>query len=124
MSSKGGSVRVLLSAAMLLGLGACVPEHNWSPWNPLIGAGPGQLALTNYRFERASVQAVVTTAPLCEAVDPSMPATLFELPFKGTRVLAAAPGADICWRRVVPGGQWSGWNRAFTASGRSIDSQL
>lgn len=112
--SKGCGVRIFLSAAALLATASC------SYFSP----PPGQLALSNYRFESASVQAVVTAAPDCGALDSSAPATRFDLPFKGTRVIAAGPGSDICWRRAVPGGQWTAWNRAFTASGRRIDSQL
>jgi hypothetical protein len=110
----GGLARVLLGAAVLAGVAAC----------SLLAPPPGQLTLSNYRFDRVSVQAVVTAVPDCNAVDQSMPATAFDLPFKGTRVIAAAPDSDVCWRRLVPGGQWTGWNRAFTATGRSIDSQL
>jgi hypothetical protein len=110
----GGFVRNLLAAVALVGAASCT----------LLAPPPGQLTLSNYRFDRASVQAVVTAVPDCNAVDQSMPAAAFDLPFKGTRVIEAAPNSDICWRRLVPGGQWTGWNRAFTASGRSIDSQL
>ena len=121
---RGGTgMRVAAAAVVLLALAGCVPERNWSPWTPWAG-GPGQLTLSNYRFERASIQAVATAAPDCAAVDPSTPATQFDLPFKGTRVIPAPPAADICWRRVVPGGQWTPWSRAYTAAGRTIDSQL
>ncbi|HZK89419.1 MAG TPA: hypothetical protein VFC56_04660 [Stellaceae bacterium] len=112
--SEGTCVRVLLSAAALLATASC----------SYFAPPPGQLALSNYRFDRAAVQAVVTAAPDCAAADPGSPAAAFELPFKGTRVIVAAPDTDICWRRQVPGGYWTAWNRAFTASGRSIDSQL
>jgi hypothetical protein len=111
-----GCMRVLLSATLLLGTASCA----YWPWAP----PAGQLALSNNRFERASVQAIVTGVPDCNAVNASMPAQLFDLPFKGTQVIAAAHGTDICWRRAVPGGQWTEWNRAFTASGRYIDAQL
>ena len=82
------------------------------------------MTLSNNRFDHASIEAVVTAAPDCTAADPAVPVAAFDLPFKGTRVLAAAPDADICWRRQITGGQWTDWNRAFTASGRSIDVQL
>jgi hypothetical protein len=115
---KGGSyVRILQSAALLLGTASCA---YWSPWTP----PPGQLTLSNNRFDHASVEAVTTAAPDCAAADPAMPAMVFDLPFKGTHVVAAAPAADICWRRQTGGGQWTEWNRAFTASGRYIDVQL
>jgi hypothetical protein len=122
--TRGQPVRFLVSATLLLGLAACVPERNWSPISPLATAAPGQLILNNYRFEEARVQAVVTAAPDCARIDASMPAMLFDLPFKGTHVVTAAPDTDICWRRVVPGGAWTQWNRAFTAAGRSIDARL
>ena len=72
-----------------------------------------------------SVQAVMATGPDCAPAVPSAaPTTAFELPFKGTRVLVAAPNADVCWRRQLADGQWTDWNRAFTGSGRYIDAQL
>jgi len=109
-------VRIFLSAALLLATTSCTA---WV-WTP----PPGQLTLSNYRFDHASIEAVVTAAPDCGPVDPSAPPSAFELPFKGARVIVAAPNADICWRRRVAGEQWTEWNRAFTASGRFIDSQL
>lgn len=112
--SETCGVRILLSSAALLATAAC----------GFLSPPSGQLALSNYRFDRASVQAVVTAAPDCNALDASAPSLRFDLPFKGTRVIEAGPGSDICWRRTASGGQWSGWNRAFTASGRRVDSQL
>jgi hypothetical protein len=120
-------VRILLSAAALLVTASCSYGTPWTPWIPW-RAPPGQLTLSNYRFADAAVETVVTTAPDCSAIDPAAPTTAFDLPFKGTRVIAAAPDADICWRRKIAGGagaaQWTDWSRAFTASGRSIDLQL
>ena len=117
----GVHVRILLSAALLLATTSCgYWDWNWSAWSP----PPGQLALSNYRFDHASVEVIVTPAADCAAVDPAVTATAFDLPFKGTRVIVAAPNADICWRRQVAGGPWSDWNRAFTGSGKFIDSQL
>ncbi|MBV8776427.1 MAG: hypothetical protein JO258_04445 [Alphaproteobacteria bacterium] len=114
--------RALAAAAILLALAGCVPERNWSPWTPWAWSPPpGQLTLSNYRFDRAAVQALVTSTPDCDAAEPAM---LFELPFKGTRVIPAAPGTDICWRRALPGGPWTPWSRAFTAAGRAVASQL
>lgn len=105
----GGMVRIPLSLAALVGVAACAP--------------PGHLTLSNYRFDHAAIEAAATAAPDCGAVDPSA-VTAFDLPFKGTRVIEAVPASDICWRRQANGGQWTEWNRAFTASGRFIDSQL
>ena len=112
-------MRRILTVAALLGLTSC-GYYNWSVWTP----PPGQLTLSNYRFEHAAVQAVMTAAPDCTPVDASATPTAFDLPFKGTHVLVAPPNTDICWRRQVAGGQWTDWNRAYTASGRFIDSQL
>jgi hypothetical protein len=111
----GGIVRILLSAAVLLGVSACaVPT--------LIAPPSGRLTLSNFRFERASVETIVAAGPDCIAAG-AAPAG-FDLPFKGLRVIEATPGADICWRRLTAPGRWTEWNRAYTASGRSIDSQL
>lgn len=108
-------MRTLLSAAVLIGATSCTLAT--SP-------PPGHLTLSNYRFDHAAIEAVVTAAPDCSVSDPAMPPAAFDLPFKGTRVIEAAPAADICWRRQATGGQWTDWNRAFTASGRFIDVQL
>jgi hypothetical protein len=121
---KGGYVRILLSAALLVATASC-SYYNWSSpgswvWTP----PPGQLTLSNYRFDHAAIEAMVTAAPDCGAPDPSMPPTAFELPFKGSRVIVAGPSADVCWRRQIAGGQWTDWNRAFTGTGRFIDVQL
>ena len=116
---EGGSVRGLLSAVALLGLASC-SYYGWSIWTP----PPGQLTLSNYRFDHAPVQAVMVAGPNCTPADASAPPTSFDLVFKGSRILVAAPSSDICWRRQLADGRWTPWNRAFTASGRFIDSQL
>jgi hypothetical protein len=113
-------VRILLSATALLFTASCAYEPLWQPRSP----PPGQLSLSNYRFEQANVEAVATASPDCAAADPAVQAAAFDLPFKATRVIAAPPAADICWRTQAPGGPWSGWNRAFTASGRYVDARL
>jgi hypothetical protein len=118
----GGFVRILLPAVLLLATTACVPDRNMSPWTPWSG-GPGHLALSNFRFDHADVEAVISAAPDCSPAPGAAPVD-FDLPFKGTRVIQAAPDTDVCWRRQIGGGQWTDWNRAFTASGRSIDAQL
>src|SRR5258708_31522368 len=122
---EGRTVRILLSAALLLATSGCgyysPAPWGWTPgWTP----APGQLALSNYRFDHAAVEAIVTPSPDCAAVDPAVGATAFDLPFKGTRVVVATPNADICWRRHAAGEPWTEWNRAFTSSGRFVDSQL
>ena len=106
-------MRIVPSAAVLLLAAACGP----------LFPGPGELTVSNFRFPSASVQ-VATANPDCGGQGFGVAALAFDLPFKGTRVIPATPGTDICWRRQMPGGQWSEWNRAFTASGRSIDLQL
>jgi hypothetical protein len=120
--SKGGYVRIFLSAALLLGATSCADPMAWTP--PMPAPPPGELILSNNRFDHVAVEAVVTAAPDCTAADPAAPALAFNLPYKGTHVVAAAPAADICWRLQTHGGQWSEWNRAFTASGRHVDMQL
>jgi hypothetical protein len=119
---EGGYVRILLSAAVLLATASCTPYWGWGPTSWMWTPPPGQLTLSNYRFDHVNIEAAVTAAPDCGA--PATPSTAFELPIKGPRVIIAAPNADICWRRQGPGGQWTDWSRAFTASGRFIDAQL
>ena len=121
---KGGYVRVLLSAAVLLGAASCTQYQGWSLTSWVYTPPPGQLTLSNYRFDHVAIQAVIATGPECTPLDPSIPATAFELPFKGTHVLVAAPNADICWRQQGAGGLWNDWNRAYTASGKFVDAQL
>jgi hypothetical protein len=99
--------------------------------NPLTGLFqapmPGRLTLSNFTYESARVQAVVTPYPDCE-VRQGADVSDFEIPLNGTRVIGALPGADVCWRRALPApaarAGWTDWNRVFTSSGRSIDSQL
>lgn len=121
---KGEHVRILLSAAVLLGAASCTQYQGWGPTSWLRTPPPGQLTLSNNRFDHAAIQAVMAPGPDCAPIDPAAPATAFDLPFKGTRVLVAAPNTDICWRQQISGGLWNAWNRAFTASGKFIDAQL
>jgi hypothetical protein len=106
----------------------------FAPFAGLIGPPPaGRLTLSNFSFDSAHVEAVVTAAPDC-AVRDGTTASDFVLPLNGTRVIEAVPGADVCWRRAIdprtaagaapstPG--WTEWNRAFLSSGRSVDSRL
>jgi hypothetical protein len=113
-------VRILVSIALLLLAAACT---DWIQTAP----PPGRLVLSNYRIDRAHLQVVVTAAPNCG--DPAPIATSeIDLPLNATQAIEAAPGADICWRGRLAGapgsGPWTDWKRVFTATGRSIDSQL
>jgi hypothetical protein len=113
------SLRVLLSVVLLLVTASCVSQNNWSPIS--IYTGPGHLQLSNSRFDRAQIEALVAAAPDCSA---PVPPIAFDLPFKGTRVIDAPGGTDVCWRRQVAPGQWTEWNHALIAGGLSTDAQL
>jgi hypothetical protein len=104
------------------------------PFMPLAGffgpPPPGRLTLSNFTFDNAHVEAVITGAPDC-AVREGTAISDFVLPLNGTRIIEAMPGTDVCWRRAVEAGTapgaapgWTGWNRVFLSSGRSVDSQL
>jgi len=124
--SKAAFVRGFVSAALLFATAGCA-DSTWPPqwvWVPTWWAHPGQLTLSNYRFTDANIQAVMATGPDCMPADPSASLAAFDLPFKGSRVIAAAPNSDVCWRRQLADGQWTDWSRAFTASGRYVDAQL
>jgi hypothetical protein len=94
---------------------------------------PGRLTLSNFSFDNARVEAVITGAPDC-AVRVGTTASDFVLPLNGTRIIESVPGADVCWRRAIEpqktagaahaAPNWTDWNRAFLSSGRSVDSQL
>ncbi|HEX3953568.1 MAG TPA: hypothetical protein VHW90_08345 [Stellaceae bacterium] len=99
----------------------------------LFASGPTRLTLSNFSYDSARVQAVVTTASDCTPVPGSAPGD-FVLPINGTHVLDVAPGTDVCWRRELAPGTpqsptsassgWTPWNRAYLSSGHSIDAQL
>ncbi len=94
---------------------------------------PGRLTLSNFSFDSAHVEAVITGAPDCAPREGTATSD-FVLPLNGTRVIQSVPGADICWRRAIEPGAaprtarstpaWTEWNRAFLSSGRSVDSRL
>jgi hypothetical protein len=118
-----------------------LPRVWFEMFHGLYGPGPaGRLTLSNFSYDTARVQAVLTTGPSCAVGDPAAAAD-FALPLNATRVIATPPGADVCWRRDAPPSSpsspaemtpriepavagWSEWNRAYTASGRFIDSRL
>ena len=141
---RGISVRIpLISALLLFGASCTFAPPSTAPeptfYSPLawlfspFGPPPGRLILSNYTFDNAHVQTVVTSSPDC-APRSGTAASDFVLPLNGTRVIETAPGSDVCWRRAVaadkPAGTpptepgWTEWNRAFTSSGRPIDSRL
>lgn len=124
-------MRLWIIAAVVLGLASCA-EGTW-PWQQAASPGPGRLNLSNFTFDKASVEAVVTTAPDC-AVPPNAPRLRFVLPLNATRVIDAPAGADICWRReavrstsrgAMPNtAPWTDWSRAYLSTGRVIDARL
>ena len=151
----GPGVRILLLSVIAIGAAGCaplVPDQGPPPAPPptagapapapMAAAAPGpaasgfpfwttpqprRLALSNFSFDYATVQTVVTTAPECGTSAAAV--STFALPLNGTRVIEAPPGADVCWRREIAEApsarpRWSEWNRAYLSAGRSIDSQL
>lgn len=142
-------VRILLISALLVATASCAsppPAEIAAAPAPAVAAAPaprfplpfawlfgppppGRLTLSNFSFDAAHIQAVITPYPDCEP-RPDTATTAFELPLNGTRVIEAAAGSDVCWRRAVEPGSppgapgWTEWNRDYTSSGRSIDSRL
>ena len=117
---------------------AAVPApapYSWTPlgWLFAPATPAGRLTLSNFSFDNARIEAVITGAPDC-AVREGTTVSDFMLRLNGTRVIESVPGADVCWRRAVdppratgtaastPG--WTEWNRVFLSTGRSIDSRL
>ena len=97
---------------------------------PLAAPSPARLALSNFSFAGARVETLITPYADCVA-RPGTTAVDFVLPLNGTRIIEAAAGSDVCWRRAVAPGTapaaatgWTPWNREFLSSGRSIDAQL
>lgn len=93
---------------------------------------PGRLTLSNFSFDHAQIETVVTASSDCYTPTPSDVEDRFELPLNGTRIVTAPPGLDVCWRRkldandppvgVIPG--WTDWNRAFVAHGTRVSAKL
>ncbi len=110
--------RALAIAASLLGLAAC----------EMAGPPAGRLTLSNLSFESAHVMAFATAAPDCNTGDPAAETLDFRLPLNGTRIVTAAPGSDVCWRREIEdaGGarRWSEWNRVFLSSAVAVAARL
>lgn len=96
----------------------------------------GRLTLRNFTSALADVEALATPYPDC-ALHPGLVPEDFKLPRNATWIIPTPPGSDVCWRRLQPGAPpniaqglkpavpvAAEWNRAFTASGRSIDARL
>ena len=116
------------------GVAAPVPAFPFLPLAGLLGPPPaGRLTLSNFSFDSARVEAVITGAPDCTPREGTTVSN-FDLPLNGTRIIESIPGADVCWRRAIAPGTpmgappttpgWTEWSRVFTSSGRSIDSRL
>jgi hypothetical protein len=95
-------------------------------------AQPGHLTLSNFSYDRAHVETIVTPYPDCELREGTATSN-FLLPLNGTWVVNTPAGSDVCWRRELPADtasdplrapRWTGWNRAFLSSGRLVDSRL
>ena len=113
--------------------------YPWSPlawlFAPILSATPppGRLTLSNFSFDNARVEAVITANPDCAVREGTAPSD-FLLPLNGTRVIESVPGAAVCWRRAIDPGRvagappstpgWTEWNRVFLSTGRSVDSRL
>lgn len=105
----------------------------FAPLGPAGPPPPGRLTLNNFSFDHARVQAVITSYPDC-AVHEGIATSDFVLPLNGTRVIEAAPGTDVCWRREIEPGTvqgvapstpgWTEWNRVFLSSAGVVDSRL
>ena len=108
-------MRRLAVLALPLCAAACTISH---------GPKPGALLLSNRDWPATRVDFVVTGDPYCNVRGPGFVAGgSFLLPPNATRTITAPPGADVCWQR----GQtppWPGWNRAYLAPGRTVDSTL
>ena len=146
-------MRVLLLVPLaLLGLTACAPPAPGDPFAPLITAinsafamlppppppltarvasSQSRLTLSNFNYDRARVEAMITPYPDCQ-VREGLVSNNFELPLNATRIIDTPPGADVCWRRLEPPleqatspgvPRFVPWNRAYT-SGRTVDSRL
>ena len=63
--------------------------------------GSGRVTLSNFVYDRARVETLVTSFPDCE-LRVGMTVTSFELPLNGTRVIDTPAGSDVCWRRIEP----------------------
>ena len=96
----------------------------------------GRLLISNFAYEQAIVEALVTPYPDC-AVHPGVEAADMPVPLNGTWTIPTQAGWDVCWRTKAakapmenaqdakpPGTGPVGWNRAYTGNGRFIEAQL
>jgi protein-S-isoprenylcysteine O-methyltransferase Ste14 len=112
---KGLRVRVLIVMAAAGMLAACA----------VMPARPGRLSLSNFAFDRAEVETIVTSGPYCAVRTPGyIAAARFTLPLNGTRVIDTPPGAGVCWRHSAETGGWSGWSRISPTPGETTDATL
>jgi hypothetical protein len=121
-------MRTLFVPVVLLGLVSCTAP----PWT-VPPPAPGRLTLSNFNYDHARIETFVTPFPDC-GLRAGMVTSSFELPLNGTRVVDTPPDSDVCWRRIEPplaetrppGAVVPAvpWNRAYTTSGRIVDSQL
>jgi hypothetical protein len=122
-------MRMILLPLLALGAAACTPMAP-PPWLAQAPPPPGELLLSNLDFGPTHVEAVITANPDCNARAAGYVRTQdFVLPERGTRILAAPPGAGVCWRRDRDpehpvSGQWTDWARAYLQPGQIIDSTL
>jgi len=120
-------MRTLFVPVVLLGLVSCTAP----PWT-VPPPAPGRLTLSNFNYDHARIETFVTPFPDC-GLRAGMVTSSFELPLNGTRVVDTPPDSDVCWRRIEPPLAETRppgvvppvpWNRAYTTSGRIVDSQL
>ena len=129
---------VAIAPAPPPGAPVVVPLPPWVPFGWLWGPEPGgRLTLSNFSYDTARVQAVLTNGPDCAVADPAAAAD-FVMPLNATRIIPTPAGVDVCWRREVPATAsaqvargaapaipgWADWNRSYTGSGRFIDARL
>jgi len=127
---------VAIASAPPPGAPVVVPLPPWVPFGWLWGPEPGgRLTLSNFSYDTARVQAVLTNGPECTIADPAAAAD-FVMPLNATRIIPTPAGVDVCWRREVPATAssqaargpampgWADWNRSYTGSGRFIDARL
>jgi hypothetical protein len=114
-------VRSVLPLLVVLAIAACAAQPP---------PQPGTLLLNNPHFGPTHVEAVITANPDCASRGPGYVSSYdFVLPNNATRIITVPPGDEVCWRRdrnpdqPVPG-EWSDWDRAYVAPGRTIEADI